>query len=300
MGHTLDLRFLQLVVAIADEGTLTRAGQRLHLTQSALSHQLAALEERFGIEVFRRQGRQLQWTPLGERLLSRARLLINQVEALEAELTRAQPCKQELRLVTQCFTCYHWLPNLLSPFETSHPSVAISLVVESTRHALDALDADAVDLAITTEQRQNPCYERLFVFDDELMIALSPSHDLVKKERIDYTDLHSERLLAHPPSDADRLWFQQAVGCDVATSRPREVQHIPVTDSIIALTSSGYGCALVSRRSAAPAAAEGRIVLRGFSPQPLTRSFYAMWRRENPKRLPMNDFVQAVVEHCRG
>jgi LysR family transcriptional regulator, regulator for metE and metH len=312
MGHALDLKFLHLVVAVAEEGTLTRAGRRLSLTQSALSHQLAELEARFGIEVFRRQGRQLKLTSLGERLLTRARLLLSQVEALEAELSAPEVRRLELRLVTQCFTCYHWLPTLLEPFEAAHPGVVVSLVVESTRHALEALDAGAVDLALTTERREDPRYERQFVFDDELMIALSKDHALVARERIDFADLGNERLLVHPPSDADRRWFQQAVGCGTssgrhdevhsggAAARPRQIQRIPVTDSIIDLTESGYGCALLSRRSAIHAAKAGRIVLRGFSPQPLMREFFAVWRRDEPKRLPMRDFVQAVTEHCRG
>lgn len=226
-----------------------------------------------------------------------SRLLLNQIEALEAELIGPQPARQELRLVTQCFTCYHWLPTLLEPFEVAHPNVVVSLVVESTRHALEALDADAVDLAITTEVREDPRYECQIVFDDELMIALSPNHTLAAKERVEYSDLGTERLLVHPPSDSDRQWFESAVGCNHAA--PSQVQRIPVTDSIIDLTASGYACALLSRRSAIHAANAGRIVLRGFSPRPLMRSFYAVWRHGDPKRLPVREFVQAVVEHCK-
>jgi LysR family transcriptional regulator, regulator for metE and metH len=298
MGSALDLKYLQLVVAVAEEGTLTRAGKRLHLTQSALSHQLASLEGRFGVEIFRRRGRQLQLTPLGEHLALRARLLVTEVEALETDLLSPQTRQQELRVVTQCFTCYHWLPTLLSGFEVAHPGVTVSLVVESTRHALDALDADAVDLAIAPEQRNDGRYRSEFVFDDELMVALAPGHSLGNRERIRYADLHAERLLLHPPAEADKRWFSQMVACDGLRSGPRELQHIAVTDAIIELVASGYACALLTRLSAARAAEQGRIVLRGFAPQPLTRSFYAFSRRDNPKQLAVDGFVQAVVKYC--
>lgn len=299
MGHALDLKFLQLVVAIAEEGSLTRAGKRLHLTQSALSHQLATLETRFGVEIFVRKGRQLRLTPLGDRLVSRARLLVSQVEALEAELLSPQRQKQELRIVTQCFTCYHWLPSLLCVFEAEHPRTTVSLVVESTRHALDALDAGAVDLAISTEQREDARYLRQHVFDDELMIALSPRHRLAEGSEVLCSDLQDERLLVHPPSDADRRWFQHSMNCGGAAFEPREVQRIPVTDSIVELAASGYGCALMSRRAASHAVAQGRIVLRQLGPRPLIRSFFAYRRHDNPTQLPIDDFIGVLVQHCR-
>jgi LysR family transcriptional regulator, regulator for metE and metH len=300
MGPSLDLKFLQLVIAIADEGSMSRAGRRLGLSQSALSHQLATLEARLGIEVFKRDGRTLRLTPLGERLLSRARLIVAQVESLESEISMRRPPRQELRLTTQCFTCYHWLPTLLDRFERCHSGVAVSLVVESTRHALAALDADAVDLAITTEPREDSRYERQLVFEDELMIALSPRHLLATRACIDFSDLGAERLLIHPPSEADRAWFRRVVACEIAISRPREVQAIPVTDSIVELVAQGHGCALLTRLSAAGAAEQGRIALRSFSPRPLVRDFFAVWRRENPKRLPVSDLVLAVSTYCEG
>jgi LysR family transcriptional regulator, regulator for metE and metH len=299
MSSGIDLKYLQLVVAVAEEGTLTRAGKRLHLTQSALSHQLAALEGRFGVEIFRRQGRHLRLTPLGEHLVLRARMLVTEVEALESDLMWPQVRKQELRVVTQCFTCYHWLPTLLPAFGLAHPDVTVTLVVESTRHALEALDANAVDLAITTERRSDARYRTEFVFDDELMVALGPGHRLGNHPRLSYADLRTERLLLHPPSEADKRWFGQMVACDGPRSGPRETQHIPVTDAIIELVASGYGCALLTRLSAERAAAQGRILLRSFEPQRLTRDFYAFSRRDNPKRLAVDGFVQAVANYCR-
>lgn len=304
MGHTLDLKFLQLVVAIAEEGTLTRAGKRLHLTQSALSHQLAALEDRFGVEIFSRRGRRLQLTALGDRLVLRARDLVNQVEALEADLLNPRPLKQQLRVVTQCFTCYHWLPALLPPFEALHPNVTIALIVESTRHAMEALDAGVVDLAITPEQGpelQNQArYLSEHVFDDELMLAVAPEHALASRDCIRGTDLRGQRLLLHPPSDADRRWFEQKLGCATTDLEPCEVQRIPVTDSIIDLVSSGYGCALLSKRSACDAARQGRLLLKSFAPEPLRRSFFAFSCRNNAQQLPLGDFLRVLGRHCQS
>src|ERR1700733_13761269 len=83
---TLELRHLDLVRAAVEEGGLTRAGQRLGLSQSALSHQLRAVEEQFGVTLFHRIGRRLVLAPAGERLLQTARLVIPEMERTEMEL----------------------------------------------------------------------------------------------------------------------------------------------------------------------------------------------------------------------
>src|SRR3989441_11862766 len=107
----LEVRHLQLVSAVADCGSLTRAGDRLHLTQSALSHQLRDIESRLGAALFLRVGKRLVLTPAGGRVLGSAR------EGLQPPAQTAHDLRQlggepggGRRLTTECYTCYHPLP----------------------------------------------------------------------------------------------------------------------------------------------------------------------------------------------
>src|SRR5262252_10360059 len=86
MCMDLEIRHLQLVAAVADVGSLTRAGDRLHLTQSALSHQLRDIESRLGTPLFLRVGKRLVLTPAGERLLVSARDVLERLERAEREI----------------------------------------------------------------------------------------------------------------------------------------------------------------------------------------------------------------------
>src|SRR5436190_13530518 len=107
----LELRDLRLVSAIADLGNLTRAAQHLHLTQSALSHQLADLERRVGAPLFERAGRQMISTRVGQHLCAGAKPTLDQLRLLEANVVDvANGREAELRIATECYTCYHWLP----------------------------------------------------------------------------------------------------------------------------------------------------------------------------------------------
>ena len=99
----LELRHLRLVAAVAECGSLTRAGAVLHLTQSALSHQLLDIEDRLGARLFHRLGRKMIPTPAGDRLLASARSVLAELGAAE-EAIRAgmQPPSVPLRITTEC------------------------------------------------------------------------------------------------------------------------------------------------------------------------------------------------------
>src|SRR5688572_6991401 len=117
MAITLDVPDLALVREVAGTGSLTRAGTRLHLTQSALSHRLRAVESRLGTPLFLRLGKKMVLTAAGERVLSTARRVLDELERADAELrVLALDGGGVLRLCTQCYTGYHWLSPLLRAF----------------------------------------------------------------------------------------------------------------------------------------------------------------------------------------
>ena len=126
MSMDLEIRHLQLVSAVADLGSLTRAGDRLHLTQSALSHQLRDIESRLGAPLFLRLGKRLVLTPAGERLLASAKDVLEQLQRTEDEIRQMGRDKAGvLRLTTECYTCYHWLPPLLMHYRRRFPRVEV-------------------------------------------------------------------------------------------------------------------------------------------------------------------------------
>src|SRR5215470_2310330 len=116
----LEVRHLRLVAAVAEVGSLTRAGDRLHLTQSALSHQLRDIESRLGAPLFLRVGKRLVLTPAGDVLarLEQAEREIRQMGKERAGI---------LRLTTECYTCYHWLPPLLIRYRRRFPRVEVRI-----------------------------------------------------------------------------------------------------------------------------------------------------------------------------
>src|SRR3989441_6070352 len=120
----LETRHLRLVAAVVEHGTLTKAGGVLHLTQSGLSRQLLDLETRLGLPLFHRLGKRMVPTPAGDRLLVAARRTLPQLSDVEEELRRLAGGRTAiLRVSTECYTCYHWLPGVLQRFARRFPRV---------------------------------------------------------------------------------------------------------------------------------------------------------------------------------
>src|ERR1700686_2378608 len=111
MKPKIEVRHLKLLVTVAQEGSVTEAGKRVNLTQSALSHQLRDAEEKLGTALFLRLGRKMVLTPAGERLIPCPRRVLDELSDTEPQIEGLNGgARGVIRLSTECYTCYHWLP----------------------------------------------------------------------------------------------------------------------------------------------------------------------------------------------
>ena len=202
----LEVRHLALVTEIADTGSVTRAAERLHLTQSALSHQLRDIESRLATPLFLRLGRRMVLTPAGERVLASARRVLDDLARTEHDLqTMSTPNTGVLRLCTQCNTGYHWLPPLLESFHRTYPAVDVQIVVEATDRPIEALLEGQIDLAFITDRTEDARLVARPVFRDELVAVVPPSHPFARRSHIEPADLSGAHLMLynHDPKNSD-------------------------------------------------------------------------------------------------
>jgi LysR family transcriptional regulator, regulator for metE and metH len=249
---------LELVVAIAEEGTVTRAALRLHLSQSALSHHLRTLEERVGAALFQRGLRGMSLTPGGEAFVVGARRVCSELRTLEETLdSLIHSTRRTLRLGTECYTSYHWLPALVSDMARTVKDLELRIVIEATQRAKAALETGEVDAVILQSSGENPRVVYWPLFRDELVLVLNIRHRLAKNRAVQPADLAAETLILHQaPGGRHAVVDEFFVP---ARAYPNQLREVQLTEAIIEMVRAGLGVSVLARWLVEPHLRDGRI-----------------------------------------
>jgi LysR family transcriptional regulator, regulator for metE and metH len=240
----LEIGHLQIVDAVARTGTVTRAAEEFHVTQPAVSHRLRELEQRLGTTLFTRSGRRMTLTAEGTRLLESARRVLAELETVETELAQYRVGRRgTLRVATECYLCYGWLPAVCRRLESERPGMEIRVVPDVTRNPLPALLDRTVDVAIIYSLPRHPRVVTRELFRDELVAVVPEHHPLARKPYLVARDFEPETLICHY-AEPDRSVFDREV-LDPAGVKPRRVLEVHVTGAVIEMVRAGMGLAVL-------------------------------------------------------
>lgn len=286
----LEVRHLSLVNEIASTGSVTRAAERLHLTQSALSHQLRDIESRLGIQLFLRLGKRMVLTPPGERVLGAAKRVLDEIGRAEEDLKlMSQDGKGVLRLCTQCNTGYHWLPPLLQSFHRKYPGVDVQIIVTATERPIEALLDGQIDLAVVTSEVTDRRLQLVPLFEDELVAVVAPTHPFAKRAFIEPTDFTEEHLIIYTADRHDSYTFMRILG--PAGVEPERVSQVPLTEAILELVKAGLGVSVMARWAIEPALETGAVKAVRIGKRGAYRSWTAVTLRDRVEPKWQREFV---------
>jgi LysR family transcriptional regulator, regulator for metE and metH len=298
MSMDLEVRHLRLVAAVADCGSLTRAGDRLHLTQSALSHQLRDIESRLGAALFLRIGKRLVLTPAGERLLASARDVLERLHQAEHDIRQmGRDSAGVLRLTTECYTCYHWLPPLLAKYRRKFPRVDVRIDVDATHGPVETLLAGKVDVALMSTPVRDRRLAATPIFEDELLIIAAPTHPFAKKTHVKVADMKGQTLLLYPPKEESRVLNEVLLPAGAVPARIDEVQ---LTEAIIELVKAGLGVSIIARWAVEPILKSDVLIARPLTARGLRRQWSAVMPKDLAKADFVREFIDLLVEHAPG
>lgn len=231
---------LEIILAVAEHKTLTRAAEQLCLSQSALSHSIKKLEARLGLKLWLKEGRGLRLSPAGLRLLKLAQRLLPQLKHCEGELIEyAKGRRGQLRIGMECHPCYQWLLRTVSPFLEQWPDVDVDVKQRFQFGGLGAILHHDIDLLITPDPIQDKSLNYLSVFDYEQVLVLHEDHQLANEEYVQPEDLCNETLITYPV-EKDRLdIFSQFLA--PAEQSVKKHQRIETTDIMLQMVAAKRG-----------------------------------------------------------
>lgn len=275
----LDVRDLEVVLALAESGSTVKAAALLHVTQSAVSRGLLLVEDKLDTRLFERTPRGLVPTQAGLRLIERAGGVLAQLVELEQAVRAPVDEPVHLRIVCECYTAYRWLPTTLASLQASLGKLDITLALEHTREPVRALLADEVDIAFVTTSRVHGGLGELPLFSDEIVFLVAANHPLAAAPAITPDDLRTYPMITSTTTpDPERRWFFTRV---FGRARPRlQAVRFPLTEAIIDATRAGMGIAAMSEWIARPYLGSSDLVTKRLRGKPLRRPWRVAFRRE--------------------
>ncbi len=276
----LELKHLRAVRAIHAQGGLARAADVLNMTQSALSHQVKAMEDQVGMDLFVRRSKPLKLSSAGQRMLKVANRVLPEIEAAEDEFRALQAGKSgRLHIAIECHACFEWLFPVLEAFRKAWPDVDVDIRPGLAFDALPALGREEVDLVVSSDPEDLPDVEFNPLFDYEPVFVASSSHPLAQKEFVEAEDFREETLITYPV-DRPRLdVFNQLLM--PAKVEPRAVRQVELTAVILLLVASNRGVAVLPDWVVREVRYNSDYVTRPLTKTGVTRRLYAATRVED-------------------
>ncbi|MFN3714287.1 MAG: LysR family transcriptional regulator [Alcanivoracaceae bacterium] len=296
----IGLRHLETLEAIRSTGSLVEAAERLHVTQSALSHQLRDLEDRLGVSLLNRRTRPLRFTVAGERLLTLADQVLPAVRQGMRDI-RALSAGQSgrLHLAIECHACFQWLMPALDAFRESWPQVELDLSAAFAFAPVPALLRGDLDMVISSDPVSHEGVRWVPLFSYELVLAVANNAVLAGRAFAVPQDLAGEVLITYPV-ERERLDIF-TVFLDPAGIEPAGQRKTELTPMMIQLVAAGRGVAALPSWALREYLDNGLIDQVSLGQEGVWRTLYAGIRSEEAGLVFLEEFVNlAQQQGMRG
>lgn len=287
----LDTRQLLAFKTIVDAGGFTKAARQLHLTQSALSHQIKTLENQLQTRVFARVGKRVVLTQAGEALLRYANPILQQLLEARQTLDELQkPGHGRLRVSAATFTCYQILPHVLREFRAAYPNVELFVASEYTDNAVQCLRRGELDLGIFILPPSPDGLHIESLCQDELVVIVAPSHPWAKRRRVQWSDLATQVLITYNrASETFQKIQRELYDRGISTKETMEVRH---GEAVLELVKVGLGIALIPRWVARDELQTGVLVGLSLGRAGVKRQWVIAHAKDAPLPAYGHDFIQ--------
>lgn len=287
----MEIRHLRLIKAIVEEGSITKAIDKLHLTQSALSHQLKEAEYQLGTKIFLRINKKLILTKAGEKLYITANEILDKLSDTEREIKQLIFGEVgEIRISTECYSSYHWLPSVLKQFHLLYPNIDLKIVMEATHYPLQKLQENVLDIAIISDPVKDENIKYVELFQDEIMMVVSENHSWTSKKYVVAEDFVNEHLLIHslPMETVTIHQFLLAP----AKVIPKKITPLPLTEASIEMVKAEMGIMAMAKWALQPYLKNNTIKAIKVGKNGLKRKHYIAYM--NNKTYP--DYFKHFIE----
>jgi len=276
----MTLEQLRIFVAVAEREHMTRAAADLHLTQSATSAAIAALENRYDTKLFHRVGRRIELTEAGRLFLTEAHAVLARARAAETLLTDLAGLKRgALSLAASQTVGNYWLPPVMQRYRANHPGIALSLRLGNTEQVAQWVHETSADIGLIEGEIDDPALAVSQIAEDEMVLVVGRAHPWASRASVAPADLAQSPWVLREPGSGTRSIFENWL---VEAGHAPEILPValefPSNEAICGAVEAGAGATVISRLVAAGGLRAGSLIQVGLAlPK---RRFYALRHKE--------------------
>jgi DNA-binding transcriptional LysR family regulator len=294
----VDLRQLEILQAIADTGSFTACGRKLHVSQSAISRQILLLEEELGEPLFLRVGRRVRMTPAAESLVQLGKRVFQDVRDTVGTITdRTSDLRGTLRLSGGMTVCLYVFPPLLKHLRRIHPHLDVRLTVASAGRSVEEIRGGRVEAGLLTLPVEASDLVTVPVLREELLLITVPTHPLARRKRVAPRDLSRQPFVLFEVGSGTRKVIDHLFATEKI--EPTIVMDTENVEIIKAMVKTGLGIGIVPYQSVAREVRAGQFFCSRIDGYELVRQTGWVYPRAN--RVPrMIDELLRAFDGMRG
>ena len=291
----MDLRQLEILQTIAETGSFTACGRKLHVSQSAISRQILLLEEELGEPLFLRVGRQVRMTQAAESLVQLGQRVFQDVrETIGAITDRTRELRGRLRLSGGMTVCLYVFPPLLKHLRRVHPHLDVRLTAASAGRSVQEIRAGHVDAGLLTLPVEESDLVTEPVLREELLLVTMPTHPLAKQRRVAPADLAGQPFVMFETGSATRRVIDRFfVGENIEPTIVMDTENVEI---IKAMVKTGLGISIVPYQAVAREVRAGQFFCARIDGHELVRETGWVYARANRTPRVIQELMAAFGE----
>lgn len=294
------LKQLKYLCAVAEHKHFSKAAEACHVTQSTLSAAVQELESQLGVVIFERSKKNVLITPLGEKLLHQARIILGDVEDfVSLAKSHDELLSGEIRLGVIPTIAPFLLPHLLKDLRKRYQKLKLFLKEDLSAQLVQQLQQGDLDLIILAFPYALPEMNTLSLFKDEFLLCLPPGHQLEKSRVVKQQQLKGEKLLLLEEGHCLRDHALEA--CKLESADTDLVYQGTSLHTLVQMVANGLGVTLLPAMSIeADVLGDTDLMLKHFNNENVSREIGMAWRKSDPRREDYRQLGEFIIEHAHG
>ncbi len=287
---------LRIFVAVAERRHVTKAAAALGMTQSAASAAIAALERRYGAQLFNRVGRGIELTETGQRFLPQARAVLDKMTIARAVLEElSDPSIGVVSVAASQTIASYWLPRRLTAYHTEYPRVRLDVVIGNTRQVEAAVLEGRCDIGLVEGRVSGDALLRRKVDQDHLVLVVANGYPLPLESATGRPDLRAASWIVREAGSGTRAGLEDLAAKEGLTLDDLRVFFVlPGNEAVREAVEAGAGATIISEHVVASAIAAGRLKSIPIELPP--RDFVLLRHRDRQVSAPAQALIHRLTE----